>query len=193
MRLWRNSQEHEAGFHQETKRTTAHHPKDTLFALPSPAARTGRATEPVRLCTSVATDAKRHRTSAAVGNIMTPEEYEKRIVSPDRLRELTDSVGPDTCRRYVSNFIDMWDGRLTRLQQAVQLRDFDAAMDVVLSIKISSHMAGAERLSALGAAAQDLVSRRDHRGLEELVASVQACGVETMALLNESRGLFPAA
>ncbi|UWX97989.1 Hpt domain-containing protein [Arthrobacter zhaoxinii] len=123
---------------------------------------------------------------------MPREEIDVRLISLERLRELSDQVGTESCRQFVSNFISMWESRFTRLCQAVQGRDFDAAMDVVLSIKISSDMAGAERLSALGAAAQDLVSRRDILGLEAMVAAVRACGTETMAHLNQP-SLFSAA
>ena len=118
--------------------------------------------------------------------MMTPqEEREARLVSLDKLVGLSDEIGAEACRQFVSNFVSMWEGRFTRLHQAVQSQDFDSAMDVVLSIKISSHMAGAERLSALGATAQDLVARRDLRGLEEMVTAVRACGAETMAYLND--------
>ncbi|MCQ1951089.1 Hpt domain-containing protein [Arthrobacter sp. zg-Y859] len=164
-----------------------------MFVSHSPAAPTGMANEPALRCTGRSADAERRCPSPPERQLMTPqEELEARLISMDRLRELSDQVGVESCRRFVSNFTSMWEGRFTRLHQAVQGRDFDAAMDVVLSIKISSHMAGAERLSALGAAAQDLVARRDVRGLDEMVTAVRACGAETMAYLNES-DLFSAA
>ncbi|MCC9205445.1 Hpt domain-containing protein [Arthrobacter sp. zg-Y769] len=158
-----------------------------MFVSDSPAAPTGLAPEPIRRCTGNTAEALCRRPVPRDHQLMTPqEELEARLISLDRLRELSDQVGTESCRRFVSNFMSMWEGRFTRLHQAVQQRDFDAAMDVVLSIKISSHMAGAERLSALGAAAQDLVSRRDVRGLEEMVIAVRTCGAETMAHLNQS-------
>ena len=117
------------------------------------------------------------------------EHLEAQLISMDKLRGLSDQVGAESCRRFVSNFVAMWDSRFTRLEQAVARPDFDAAMDVVLSIKISSHMAGAVRLSALATAAQELVARRDLNGLTEMVVAVDACGIETMAYLSEP-GLF---
>ena len=115
------------------------------------------------------------------------EPYQQpRLIALDTLRDLSDQLGADICLQYVANFIAMWEDRITRLTLAVQRRDYDAAMDVALSIKISSHMAGAERLSALGVTAQQLVSIRDGRGLDELLVPLRTCGGETIAHLNAS-------
>ncbi|WP_186764329.1 Hpt domain-containing protein [Arthrobacter yangruifuii] len=164
-----------------------------MSATHSPAASAGRATEPVRRCTGTSAEAEHRRPAHGEHQVTAPLDHpEPQLISLDKLRGLIEQVGTESCRQFVSRFVSMWDGRVTRLHHAVQERDFDAAMDVVLSIKISSHMAGAERLSALGEAAQGLVVRRDVRGLEDMLAAVRACGIETMAYLNEP-DLFPAA
>lgn len=183
-----------AGFDQDPDAPRRPHPpKDILFVSPTPAVSTGRASVSSRRCTGNAAEGGRYRRPSPDRQVMAPVDHlEAQLISMDKLRGLSDQVGAESCRRFVSNFVAMWDSRFTRLQQAVQRPDFDAAMDVVLSIKISSHMAGAVRLSALAAAAQELVVRRDASGLAEMVAAVDACGVETMAYLSDPGLLSPA-
>lgn len=120
-------------------------------------------------------------------------QRQARLIALDALLELSDQLGADTCRQYVSNFVSMWESRYARLSHAVQDADYDAAMDVVLSIKISSHMAGAERLSSLGAAAQDLVARRDAGALAEMMLLIRDCGMDTVEFLSESLHVSSAA
>lgn len=147
--------------------------------LPTPAARTGRAAVPAGRCTGA------HAAGHPVTARRDPNQ-QFRLLALETLRDLSDQLGAETCLQYVSNFMAMWEQRFTRFTLAVQRRDYDAAMDVVLSIKISSHMAGAERLSALGVTAQQLVSIRDGRGLDELLVPLRTCGGETIAHLNAS-------
>ncbi|MCC9146147.1 MULTISPECIES: Hpt domain-containing protein [unclassified Arthrobacter] len=109
-----------------------------------------------------------------------------RLIALGTLLDLSEQMGARTCRQYIGNYLSMWDGRFTRLVQAVEHQDFDAAMDVVLSIKISSHMAGAERLSALASQAQDLVAAYDLAGLRNMVQTIDRCGTETMSFLSAS-------
>ncbi|WP_312180579.1 Hpt domain-containing protein [Arthrobacter sp.] len=111
------------------------------------------------------------------------------LVSTRVLRELSEQMGPETCRQFVGNYIDMWAGRFSRLVSALDEADFPGAMDVVLSIKISSQMAGAERLAALASLAQEMVRNADFCGLSSLIEPIQLCGEETLLHLSQT---FPA-
>lgn len=104
----------------------------------------------------------------------------RRLVSVRVLRDLTDQLGPGTSRQFVGEYIRLWDSRYTRLVSALHNTDFPAAMDVVLSIKTASQMAGAERLARLAAEAQDLVLSGDHAGLVALLEPLEQCGQDTM-------------
>ena len=119
-------------------------------------------------------------------------DQRRRLIALGTLFELSEQMGARTCRQYIGNFTSMWDGRFTRLVRAAEIRDMEAAMDVILSIKISSHMAGAERLSALAAEAQEAASAYDFPALGVLVEAIGRCGGDTMAFLADSLGLVPA-
>ena len=121
---------------------------------------------------------------AAAQSVM--PELPHRIIALATLLDLSEQMGARTCRQYIGNYISMWDGRFARLVGAAETKDLEAAMDVVLSIKISSHMAGAERLSALAAEAQAAVAAYDFPALDSMVEAIGRCGADTMAFLSDS-------
>jgi len=108
------------------------------------------------------------------------------LVSTRVLRELSEQMGPEICHQFVGNYIDMWDGRFSRLVAALDTADFPGAMDVVLSIKISSQMAGAERLAGLASRAQEMVRSADRCGLASLIEPIQQCGDDTVRHLSQT-------
>lgn len=110
------------------------------------------------------------------------------LVSSASIRDLSQQMGPEICRQFVGNYIDMWEGRYQRLVNSLDGGDYPGAMDVVLSIKISSHMAGAERLSTLAAEAQAAVAAYDFPALDSMVEAIGRCGADTMAFLTDSLG-----
>ena len=109
----------------------------------------------------------------------------RRLVSVRVLRDLGDQLGPGTSRQFVVDYVRLWDSRYSRLVSALHNTDFAAAMDVVLSIKTASQMAGAERLARLAAEAQDLVRSQDHAGLVALLEPLEQCGQATMHELGQ--------
>ena len=109
-----------------------------------------------------------------------------RLVSVGTLRELSNQMGPDVCRQFVGNYIDMWDGRYSKLVSTLNMQDYPAAMDVVLSIKISSHMAGADRLATLAQHAEQLVHKKDQGGLVSMLESFRKCGEDTLHQLEQA-------
>ncbi len=109
----------------------------------------------------------------------------RRLVSVRVLRDLSDQLGSGISRQFVGDYIRLWDSRYSRLVSALHTADSAAAMDVVLSIKTASQMAGAERLARIAAEAQDLVRREDYAGLADLLEPLEACGQDTMLELGQ--------
>ena len=110
----------------------------------------------------------------------------RKLVSVRVLRDLSDQLGPGTSQQFVADYIRLWDSRYSRLVSALHTTDFPAAMDVVLSIKAASQMAGAERLARLAADAQALVRKQDRSGLAALLEPLEQCGQETMDELRQT-------
>ena len=108
------------------------------------------------------------------------------LVSTTALRDLSDQLGLGTCQQFVGNYISMWESRYSRLVSALHSEDFPEVMDVVLSIKISSQMAGAERLAELAVDAQYLARSGDHAGLLSLLEPLQRCGADTIRQLHNT-------
>lgn len=111
------------------------------------------------------------------------------LVSLETLRQLAAELeDEETCRTFVRSFTDMWDERQERLRQAIQASDAKSAMDVVLSVKVSSAMAGAGRLSQLAANLQAMLLRtgEDIRTscILDLLEEITACGRATMIQLR---------
>lgn len=109
----------------------------------------------------------------------------RRLVSVRVLRDLSDQLGSGTSRQFVDDYIRLWDSRYSRLVSALHNADFAAAMDVVLSIKTASQMAGAQQLARLAADAQALVRSEDHTGLVALLGPLEQCGQDTMHELGQ--------
>lgn len=67
------------------------------------------------------------------------------------LDRLLDEVGGDVVARdrFITDFIDMWEGRLARLRAAVDRADAAEALVVMRSIRVSAEMVGATALRML--------------------------------------------
>lgn len=115
--------------------------------------------------------------------MMATAEHGPDLIAREQLLDLTDQLGPASCREFIGNFINMWESRYERLLRAVTGADDAATMDVVLSIKISSEMAGANRLAELARCAQQRLAHSGAAGLVSMLALFAACGRETMACL----------
>ncbi|GAA3289572.1 hypothetical protein ACFFON_16080 [Arthrobacter citreus] len=118
--------------------------------------------------------------------MMATAQHGPDLVARQQLLALSDQLGPATCREFISNYTSLWDSRYDRLYRAVTLADDDSAMDVVLSIKISSEMAGAHRLAELAHGAQQRLAHYGAAELAPMLNAFAACGRETMAYLLSS-------
>lgn len=103
------------------------------------------------------------------------------LVDPEVLRDLADKLeSQGIASRFASDYVDMWELRLSRLAAALQRNDFPAAVDAVISLRVASVMVGAARLAGLAQQVEDAVNRGDFTAGRELLATVEACGVETV-------------
>lgn len=118
--------------------------------------------------------------------MMATAEHGPDLIAREQLLDLSDQIGPASCREFVTNYIAQWDSRFDRLHRAVTGADDAAAMDVVLSIKISSEMAGAKRLAELARSAQQRLAHSGAAELASMLAVFAACGRETMSCLLAS-------
>lgn len=127
--------------------------------------------------------------SRPAGHLVTAvkeRQITRTLTSAAALNELSEQMGREAVRQFVGNYIHMWNGRFERLVTALEEPDYPGAMDVVLSIKISSQMAGALRLAGYASIAQDMVRAADHAGLVSLLDPLQRCGEDTVRALSES-------
>ncbi|WP_155852607.1 Hpt domain-containing protein [Arthrobacter sp. H14] len=96
------------------------------------------------------------------------------------LRELEQQAGDATvAQSFVRDFIQIWNHRFTRLEQAVEVGDMEARMDAILSVKASSSMAGAARLAHLAAGLERLIRNGDI-GAAALLPGIRTCGEQTI-------------
>jgi HPt (histidine-containing phosphotransfer) domain-containing protein len=121
---------------------------------------------------------------------MTARSHDLPLVSLQVLRALEEDLGDaSTGRIFVENFIEMWSNRLGKLTVAVSMMDRAAAMDAILSVKISSAMVGAPRLAKLSEEIQhlirDAVALRTWSDAMILVDEIDVCGQETMQQLTQ--------
>ncbi|MCC3266560.1 hypothetical protein [Arthrobacter gengyunqii] len=118
--------------------------------------------------------------------MMATAEHTPDLVTRDTLADLTDQLGAASCREFVHNYVGLWQDRYERLRLAVISADDAAAMDVVLSIKIASEMAGAQRLAALAHCAQQRLRESGAANLSSMLGIIAVCGQETMPCLLAS-------
>ena len=83
-------------------------------------------------------------------------------------------------RDYIAGFGD----RYLRLERSVGSRDVPAAIDAALSLRNSSAMVGAARLSALAADFETAVSSADLDAARRALPGIERCGLDTILELE---------
>lgn len=107
------------------------------------------------------------------------------LVDPAVLKDLEDQLdGRAVAQRFVSDYKDMWEQRFRRLAAAVAVQDWPAAMDAVISLKISSSMVGAQRLAWLAESLEKLIRREDYTTGNALLADIAEHGGQTIRELR---------
>lgn len=108
-----------------------------------------------------------------------------RWVEREVLAELEAELdGPDLARGFARDYAALWDQRFSRLEAAVQAQDRPAALDAVISLRITSAMVGGIRLAMLAQVLEDALRKDNFVQGHELLAGVAEHGVRTVSELQ---------
>lgn len=108
-----------------------------------------------------------------------------RWVEPEVLAELESELdGPELARGFARDYAALWDQRFSRLEAAVKAQDRPAALDAVISLRITSAMVGGIRLAVLAQAVEDALRKDDFVQGHKLLAGVAEHGVRTVSELQ---------
>lgn len=109
------------------------------------------------------------------------------LMDPGALQDLGEQVNSATVARgFARDYALMWDQRYDALAASLGRRDPTAALDAVLSVKISSSMVGGLRLAALATEFEGLVRNGLLAEAEARLGEVAARGRETVQELQFS-------
>lgn len=107
------------------------------------------------------------------------------LVDQAVLKELEEQLdGPAVAMRFARDYTDMWEQRFRRLASALARQDRAAAMDAVISLKISSAMVGGLRLAWLAEQLEHLIRREDYDSGHSVLAEVAEHGGQTVRELR---------
>jgi hypothetical protein len=102
------------------------------------------------------------------------------------LAELEDDFdSPSVAHGFARDYIGLWKQRLDRLTVAVNSDDREAALDAGLSLKNSSAMVGAVRLSVLAVKLLQIVQCGDMPSARNLLPFVAEQGAETIRAIQD--------
>ncbi|MDQ0673698.1 HPt (histidine-containing phosphotransfer) domain-containing protein [Pseudarthrobacter siccitolerans] len=119
---------------------------------------------------------------------MTPDyEVLLPLVDTDILEELEEQLdGPALAVRFARDYAAMWDQRCAKLAAAVHNQDMDAALDAVISLKITSAMVGGLRLSRLAELLESVIRQGNFGQGQILMKRVAEDGNQTVSELQAS-------
>lgn len=107
------------------------------------------------------------------------------LVDVKVLHRLEDEFGaPGPAHAFVRDFVGFWDERFSRLAEAVRVQDADAILEAVRSVRISSSMVGASRLTSLAADLESNLKRGNLDAVAHALPHVKDCGTATMSKLT---------
>ena len=92
--------------------------------------------------------------------------------------------GPELALRFARDYAAMWDQRYSRLAAAVQNQDRAAALDAVISLRITSAMVGGLRLARLAEVLEDVIRQGDFGQGQALLERVAEHGDRTVSELQ---------
>lgn len=87
-------------------------------------------------------------------------------------------------RAFARDYITGFEGRYLRLTSSIGDRDLPAALDAALSLRNSSTMVGAARLSAMAAEFETAVSSSDLDTARDVLPVIERCGLDTILELE---------
>jgi hypothetical protein len=109
------------------------------------------------------------------------------LVDASILQDLEEELnGSELAIRFARDYAAMWDLRCTRLAAAVQSQDIDAALDAIISLKITSAMIGGLRLAWLAETLENVIRQGDFGRGQALMERVADNGDRTVLELQTS-------
>lgn len=119
---------------------------------------------------------------------MTPDYDELLpLVDTDTLLELEEQLdGAELALRFARDYAAMWDQRCTRLATAVQNQDIEAALDAVISLRITSAMVGGLRLARLAEILENVIRQGDFGQGLKVMERIAANGGKTVSELQSN-------
>jgi hypothetical protein len=110
-----------------------------------------------------------------------------RLIDDTSLATLLGSLGHDQAAvaRFVRDFVSLWDTRVQRLTDALELPDPEEIHVVLLSIRSSSQMIGAHMLEATAGLMHSALARQDIDGARQHLGRLIQVGQETSQELSE--------
>lgn len=107
------------------------------------------------------------------------------LVDAAILAELDDELaGSGLAQSFARDYAAMWDQRYTRLAQAVTSQDSAAALDAVISLKITSVMVGGLRLAKLAELLEALIRQGEFGQGQLLLKRLAKDGGQTISELR---------
>lgn len=88
-------------------------------------------------------------------------------------------------RNFVQDFISIWNDRYARLLDASADEDRRAAINVLMGIKVSSVMLGADQLKSVAEDIELRVRKGSARVSDSLLIALHDCGERTVRELND--------
>ncbi|MCU1634863.1 MAG: hypothetical protein JWQ68_102 [Cryobacterium sp.] len=115
------------------------------------------------------------------------DSRELEYIDPTALTRLLDDLAGDVncLRRFVQDFVSLWDTRARQLADAIAAQVLDTAHVVLLSIRSSSRMVGAPLLETCALVMLNAVKAADLDELRSQVASLIELGRMTCLALGE--------
>lgn len=92
---------------------------------------------------------------------------------------------PRPARAFARDYIAGFQDRFLRLTRSIGNRDLAAALDAALSLRNSSAMVGAARLSAMAETFEVAVVSADLDTARRTLPAIELCGLETISELEE--------
>ena len=107
------------------------------------------------------------------------------LVDAGVLEDLEEELnGSELAVRFARDYAAMWDKRYSRLAAAVERQDGAAALDAIISLKITSAMVGGLRLARLAETLEKVIRQGDFDRSQKLMERVAHNGDRTVSELQ---------
>lgn len=109
------------------------------------------------------------------------------MLDPTALRDLEEQLGgPEIVFAFARDYARLWIQRHQNIASAVKRADRDQALDAVISLKVTSAMAGGTRITRLAEALEALIRAGDFRAGLTLLGAVAYHGSATVEELQST-------